>query len=133
MTSFNKDQLADFKETFSLFDRSGRGCAPVKSLGDMLRSCDNGEQAITFEEFVQILGRPGGFQAPGTLAEFVQAFQVFDKEGNGFISAGELRYVLTNLGERLTDAEVDLLLRGVDKDQDGNINYEEFVKKLMSG
>lgn len=38
---------------------------------------------------------------------------MFDKEGNGFIGAGELRYVLTQLGEKMTDEEVDELLKGV--------------------
>lgn len=38
---------------------------------------------------------------------------MFDKEGHGFIGQGELRYVLTSLGEKLSDAEVDELLKGV--------------------
>ena len=38
---------------------------------------------------------------------------MFDKEGNGFIGAGELRYVLTQLGEKMSDEEVDELLKGV--------------------
>ena len=45
--------------------------------------------------------------------EFIRGFQVFDKEGNGFIGAGELRYVLTQLGEKMSDEEVDELLKGV--------------------
>lgn len=44
--------------------------------------------------------------------EFIKGFQVFDKAGNGFIGAGELRYVLTQLGEKMTDEEVDELLKG---------------------
>ncbi len=44
--------------------------------------------------------------------EFIRGFQVFDKEGNGFIGAGELRYVLTQLGEKMSDEEVDELLKG---------------------
>lgn len=44
--------------------------------------------------------------------EFVKGFQVFDKEGRGKIGAGELRYVLTQLGEKMTDEEVDELLKG---------------------
>lgn len=45
--------------------------------------------------------------------EFIRGFQVFDKEDNGFIGVGELRYVLTSLGEKLSDEEVDELLKGV--------------------
>lgn len=45
--------------------------------------------------------------------EFIKGFQVFDKEGNGFIGQGELRYVLTSLGEKLSNSEVDELLKGV--------------------
>lgn len=44
--------------------------------------------------------------------EFIKGFQVFDKAGNGMIGAGELRYVLTQLGEKMTDEEVDELLKG---------------------
>ena len=40
--------------------------------------------------------------------EIREAFRVFDKDGNGFISAAELRHVMTNLGEKLTDEEVSL-------------------------
>ena len=49
---------------------------------------------------------------PISLEEFIRGFQVFDKEGNGFIGAGELRYVLTQLGEKMSDEEVDELLKG---------------------
>ena len=45
--------------------------------------------------------------------EFIRGFQVFDKEGNGYIGQGELKYVLTSLGEKLSDDEVDELLKGV--------------------
>jgi calmodulin len=39
--------------------------------------------------------------------EILEAFKVFDKDGNGFISAAELHHIMTNLGEKLTDEEVD--------------------------
>ena len=56
--------------------------------------------------------------------EIREAFRVFDKDGNGFISAAELRHVMTNLGEKLTDEEVDEMIREADIDGDGQINYE---------
>ncbi|KAF5774765.1 putative flagellar calcium-binding protein calflagin [Helianthus annuus] len=51
---------------------------------------------------------------------------------NGLISASELRHVMTNLGEKLTDEEVDETIREADVDGDGQINYEEFVKVMMA-
>ena len=56
--------------------------------------------------------------------EIREAFRVFDKDGNGFISAAELRHVMTNLGEKLTDEEVDEMIREADIDGDGQVNYE---------
>merc|ERR1740139_1540782 len=62
-----------------------------------------------------------------TEEELIEAFKVFDRDGNGFISAAELRHVMTNLGEKLTDEEVDEMIREADVDGDGQINYEEFT------
>jgi len=53
--------------------------------------------------------------------------QVFDKDGNGFISAAELRHVMTNLGEKLTDEEVDEMIREADIDGDGQVIYPSFL------
>ena len=81
-------------------------------------------------------------------AEIKEAFKVFDKDGDGLISAAELRHVMTNLGEKLTDEEVDEMIRGnaaltrrgfsmltgaieADIDGDGQVNYEEFVGMMM--
>ena len=49
---------------------------------------------------------------------------MFDKDGNGFISAAELRHVMINLGEKLSDVEVDEMIREADADGDGMVNYE---------
>ena len=64
--------------------------------------------------------------------EIKEAFKVFDKDGNGFISAEELRSVMGNLGEKLTDEEVAEMIRQADTDGDGQINYDEFSQMMVT-
>ena len=49
---------------------------------------------------------------------------MFDKDNNGYISAAELRHVMTNLGEKLTDEEVEEMIKEADTDGDGQVNYD---------
>ena len=63
--------------------------------------------------------------------EIRETFRVFDKDGNGFVSPAELRHVLGNIGEKLTDEEIDEMILEADVDGDGAINYEEFVAMMQ--
>jgi len=60
-----------------------------------------------------------------------EAFKVFDKEGTGYILIAELRHVLTNIGEKLTDEEVDELLREAEVSAEGKIKYDDFVRIML--
>jgi len=83
-----------------------------------------------FETFSKVLNRPGGFREPGDIDEYVRGFQVFDKELSGFVGVGQVRYVLTNLGEKMSDDEVDELLKAIDCGN-GEINYRDLVKAVL--
>ncbi len=54
-----------------------------------------------------------------------------DQDGDGSISSAELRLVMHNLGEELTDEEVDAIIREADIDGDGEIDYLEFTKMML--
>lgn len=84
-----------------------------------------------FETYEKIINRPDGFKPLGLLEDYIKGFQVFDKEQTGYIGVGELRYILTSIGEKLTDAEVDELLKGVNVTAEGNVDYVEFVKSIL--
>ena len=49
---------------------------------------------------------------------------MFDTDGDGFIDASELRHLLTNLGEKLSEVEVDEMIKEVDMDGDGKVDYK---------
>lgn len=100
---------------------------------------------IDFAEFLTLMAKK--MKEADTEEELIEAFKVFDRDGNGtnnkwiimkkidvagLISAAELRHVMTNLGEKLTDEEVDEMIREADIDGDGHINYEEFVRMMMA-
>ena len=59
-----------------------------------------------------------------TPEELKDTFQVFDKQGTGMISVHDLKLSLTTLGERLADEELDELIREVDQDGEGMVNYQ---------
>ena len=92
-------------------------------LMDMINEVDvDGNGTVDFDEFLIMMVRKS--KEADSEEELKQAFQVFDKDGNGFISAAELRYVMTSLGEKLTQEEVDEMIREADTDGDGQVNYE---------
>ena len=88
----------------------------------------SGNGTIDFPEFLTMMARK--MKDTDSEEEIREAFRVFDKDGNGFISAAELRHVMTNLGEKLTNKEVDAMIREADIDGDGKVNCEEFVTMM---
>ena len=63
--------------------------------------------------------------------EITEAFRIFDKDSSGFISTAEFKHVMTNLGEKLTDDEIEEMMREADVDNDDRINYLGEGQKSM--
>merc|ERR1711977_208946 len=142
-----EEQIAEFKEAFSLFDKDGDGTMGTKELGTVMRSLGqnpteaelqdminevdtDGNGTIDFPEFLSLMARK--MKDVDVEEELIEAFKVFDRDGNGFISHAELSHVMRNLGQQLTGEEVDEMIREADIDGDGQINYEEFVRMMMA-
>jgi calmodulin len=66
------------------------------------------------------------------VAEYRDAFFVFDKDGDGFISAQELKEVMTNLGENATDQYIKKLMDAADLNRDGKIDFQEFMNMMQT-
>uniref|UniRef100_A0A7S3ZDF8 EF-hand domain-containing protein n=1 Tax=Lotharella globosa TaxID=91324 RepID=A0A7S3ZDF8_9EUKA len=68
---------------------------------------------------------------PFTNKEVRKAFDSFDLDKNGFIGVGELRTIYTAIGEEVTDAELDEMIKMVDTDGDGQCDFSEFQKMIF--
>lgn len=80
--------------------------------------------ALLHAEFLTMMARK--MKDTDSEEEIREAFKVFDRDNNGFISAAELRHVMTSIGEKLTDDEVDEMIREADQDGDGRIDCMAF-------
>ncbi|CAL9104645.1 unnamed protein product [Musa textilis] len=146
MDLFSEEQITKFHATFCLFDKNGDGCITFEELSTVIKSLGlkpneaevhkmigeidaNGNGTIEFQEFLNLMASKLN-QETDSEDELREAFKVFDKDQNGFISATELRNVMISLGEKLTDEEAAQMIREADLDGDGQVNFEEFVKMM---
>ena len=61
------------------------------------------------------------------------AFSAFDQDGNGTISASEMREVMIKLGQDLTDEQIKEMISEADVDGDGQINYKGMPADGITG
>ncbi|KAG7876234.1 hypothetical protein KL938_004625 [Ogataea parapolymorpha] len=87
---------------------------------------------LNYEQFLNVVNREGGFKKAGQPEDYIKAFQIFDKNLTGFIGVGELKYILTSVGEKLNENEVDELLKGVNVTDEQTVDYVEFVKSILA-
>merc|ERR1711910_137111 len=143
------DQLlnAEFKEAFDEFDKDHSGTISPEELLGVLRAMGqnptedellnlvlevdiDGNGTIEFEEFLSMMKKKAS--EVDEEAELREAFKIFDRDKDGYISMTELKKVASMLGTMLTKDELDEFMAEADKDGNGKLDYDEFVKMLLS-
>jgi len=138
----SKEEVEAYKDAFSIFDKDGDGtistselAEAMKSLGqnpsdgeiqDMINEVDVDQSGtVDFDEFLKMMTTET--KGVDFEQEMRSAFDVFDKDGSGTISPEEIFKLMTSLGENLSEDDIKSMVKEVDKNGDGSIDYEEFV------
>ncbi|KAB1223627.1 putative calcium-binding protein CML18 [Morella rubra] len=144
------EQVAELRDIFRSFDINKDGSLTQLELGSLLRSLGlkpspeqldgliqkadkNSNGLIEFSEFVALV-EPDLIRAkcPYTEEQLRQIFRLFDRDGNGNITAAELAHSMAKLGHALTAEELTGMIKEADTDGDGCINFEEFTQAITS-
>ena len=146
MSGISEDQMSEFRDAYTLFDRIGDGKIDADQIGDLLRSMGLNPQGsdlkqvgddykgkrVEFEEWLGIYTQFRSKPEP-VREDFIEGFKCYDRDGTGTIDGASLRGLLCLRGDsRLTEDEANELLAPVEDTQKNVINYEEIIKLVMS-
>ena len=141
------EKMAILKETFGMFDKNADGEITVDELSkffenmgdklnkgeiqDMINEVDiEGNGSITFEGFKGLMDRK--FRDDDIEEEIIETFKKFDQDNNGLIGPEDVFNLLQSFGQDITINEAEEMVKNVDLDQDGFVNYQEFVKMIIT-
>jgi calmodulin len=124
----NDKKISKIKAYFSLIDKDGDFSIDNDELETQIRSLGLNPTFFGLMVSMKKSDADGNNTFDFTEEDFIIAFPKPDKDHNGFVSASELHYYLTNHGTKVTKEEVNEYVREADVDGDGQINFEEFVK-----
>merc|ERR1712144_156032 len=142
-SELSEEQKQEIREAFDLFDTDGSGAIDAKELKVAMRALGfepkkdeirkmisdidkDGDGTIDFDEFMMMM--TAKMAEKDSREEIVKAFRLFDDDETGKISFKNLKRVAKELGETMTDEELQEMVDEADRDGDGEINEEEFLR-----
>ncbi|KAG8275878.1 Troponin C, isoform 1 [Homalodisca vitripennis] len=96
-----------------------------------------GSGQLEFEEFVtlaaQFLGEEETVDPAAMQEELKEAFRLYDKEGNGYITTSVLKEILKELDDKMTPEDLDSIIEEIDSDGSGTVDFDEFMEVMTGG
>ncbi|KAK7076783.1 troponin C [Halocaridina rubra] len=150
MESLEADQIDALKKAFDSFDTEKLGYITVETVSVILKMMgvkiseknlqeviaetdEDGSGQLEFEEFVELAAKFLIEEDEEALkAELREAFRIYDKEGNGFITTDVLKEILSEIDNKLTPDDLDGIIEEVDEDGSGTLDFDEFME-MMAG
>merc|ERR1712025_1057520 len=138
-----EEQRQEIREAFDLFDTDGSGTIDAKELKVAMRALGfepkkeeikkmisdidkDGSGTIDFNEFLEMMTTK--MSEKDSREEILKAFRLFDADETGFITLKNLRRVAKEIGENMTDEELQEMIDEADRDGDGQVSEEEFLR-----
>ena len=150
-TGLENDEIKVLKICFNLFDTKKQEFLGADDLDDILRAMgfrpskeelqeileeidEDGSGEIEFGEFCQLCAK-FLVEEPDEetmRAELKEAFRVYDKEGQGFITTTQLRDIISELDPNLTQEDLDGIIEEIDEDGSGTMDFDKFCQMMMT-
>merc|ERR1712046_38936 len=146
-TKMSEKEIAECKEAFDLFDGDSGGTIDIEELGTAMTALGfepkkaevkkmvddldkDGDGTIDFDEFMNLMADK--MSSKDAREDMCKAFKLFDSSGEGKIKFKDLKTVATELGENMSDADLQGMMDEADTDGDGVINEDEFLKVMKA-
>ena len=141
-----KEVLSEYREIFDSYDINKNGKIERKEMKIILKKCGkNGTQeeideiwramnkiesdsTISFDDFKEFINRFNLTKNSMSTDDIINAFEIFDRNHDGTISINEFKHILMDLGQKLSEKEVEEIIQDIDFNEDGKLNYREFVE-----
>jgi Ca2+-binding EF-hand superfamily protein len=145
-----EEQVKSLKRTFDQFDSDKSGAISVGTVNTILKMMGMHVSTVALEEIIEEIDEDGSGELE--FAEFIQlaakflieedeeemkwelreAFRLYDKQGNGYITTNTLKEILREIDSTLNEHNLDQIVDEVDEDGSGTIDFDEFMA-MMTG
>nr|CAD55596.1 troponin C [Lethocerus indicus] len=153
MDDLDKDQIALLKRAFEAFAQE-KSYIEANMVGTILQMLGHevsdkqlteiivevdadGSGQLEFEEFVTLAARflteDNEEDSAAMMEELREAFRLYDKDGNGYITTEVLREILKELDDKITPEDLDMMIQEIDSDGSGTVDFDEFMEVMIGG
>ena len=138
------NSLNQIRETFALFDQNNDGYITKQEFTTLLRAlgknvtdleitniiqqADIQNDTIDFDKFIILINQ---ITPKDTQQDLINAYELFDPENNGFIKVPEFKHIMTNLGAKLNELEINNIIQELDTNNEGKIYKNVFMETLL--